>query len=272
LEEVYDAQAHPREINLFYLKENMRERIEKTDNGFIVLNTNIRFSNEEMRVELQQHPERFSPNVILRGLFQETILPNLAFIGGGGETAYWLQLKDLFQHFGVPFPVLVLRNSFLIVEEKWQEKLEKIGLTAAELFQTEDELMKSLVAKHSAQSVSLNGTFEKAEVLYEQMRVQAESIDQTLSQYVLAMKARSIKEMQALEKKMLRAEKRKYADQQRQMAAVKAVLFPNNGLQERVENFSGFYAKWGQDFMAQLLHHSPALEQEFTILTVSKPL
>jgi bacillithiol biosynthesis cysteine-adding enzyme BshC len=272
LEEVYDAQAHPREINLFYLKENMRERIEKTDNGFIVLNTNIRFSNEEMRVELQQHPERFSPNVILRGLFQETILPNLAFIGGGGETAYWLQLKDLFQHFGVPFPVLVLRNSFLIVEEKWQEKLEKIGLTAAELFKAEDDLMKALVAKHSARSVSLNGTFEKAEVLYEQMRAQAVSIDQTLSQYVLAMKARSIKEMQALEKKMLRAEKRKYADQQRQMAAVKAVLFPNNGLQERVENFSGFYAKWGQDLMAQLLHHSPALEQEFTILTVSAQL
>jgi uncharacterized protein YllA (UPF0747 family) len=132
--------------------------------------------------------------------------------------------------------------------------------------------MKSLVAKHSAQSVSLNGTFEKAEVLYEQMRAQAVSIDQTLSQYVLAMKARSIKEMQALEKKMLRAEKRKYADQQRQMAAVKAVLFPNNGLQERVENFSGFYAKWGQDLMAQLLHHSPALEQEFTILTVSAQL
>jgi bacillithiol biosynthesis cysteine-adding enzyme BshC len=272
LEAVYDAQAHPREINLFYLKENIRERIEKTDDGFVVLNTDLRFSNEEMKAELQQHPERFSPNVILRGLFQETILPNLAFIGGGGETAYWLQLKDLFQNFGVPFPVLVLRNSFLIVEEKWQEKLKKIGLTTGELFQAENDLMKSLVAKHSAQSVSLNGTLEKAEALYEQMRAQAESIDQTLSQYVLAMKARSFKEMQVLEKKMLRAEKRKYADQQRQIAAVKAVLFPNNGLQERVENFSGFYAKWGQDFMAQLLLHSPALEQEFTILTVSAPL
>ncbi|MDN8907514.1 bacillithiol biosynthesis BshC, partial [Staphylococcus aureus] len=94
-------------------------------------------------------PERFSPNVILRGLYQETILPNLAFIGGGGETAYWLQLKDLFQHFGVPFPVLVLRNSFLIVDQKWQTKLDKIELAPADLFKSDDELMKEHVAKYS---------------------------------------------------------------------------------------------------------------------------
>jgi bacillithiol biosynthesis cysteine-adding enzyme BshC len=272
LEAVYEAQAYPREINLFYLKENIRERIEKTEDGFVVLNANLRFSNDEMKAELQQHPEHFSPNVILRGLYQETILPNLAFIGGGGETAYWLQLKDLFQHFNVPFPVLVLRNSFLIVDEKRRRKLEKIGLTAAELFQKEDDLMKSLVEKYSTHPFSLSGTYEKADALYEQMRVQAEGIDQTLSEYVLAMKARSMKEMKELEKKMLRAEKRKYADQQRQIMAIKDVLFPNNGLQERVENFSGFYAKWGKDFMAQLLQHSPALQQEFTILTVSAPV
>ena len=96
LEEQYDAQAYPRDINLFYLKDNIRERIEKEENGFVVLNTDLRFSEDELRKELAQHPERFSPNVILRGLYQETILPNLAFIGGGGETAYWLQLKDLF--------------------------------------------------------------------------------------------------------------------------------------------------------------------------------
>ncbi len=272
LEAAYEAQAYPRAINLFYLKENIRERIEKNADGFAVLNTDIRFSDEEIRAELRAHPERFSPNVILRGMYQETILPNLAFIGGGGETAYWLQLKDLFDHFGVPFPVLVLRNSFLIIDQKWQEKLAKIELSAEELFQSDYELMKGLVKKYSGQSVSLNGSFEKAEALYEQIRLQAEKIDQTLSQYVLAMKARSVKELQELEKKMLRAEKRKYSDQQRQITAIKNVLFPNNGLQERVENFSGFYAKWGQNFLAELLRHSLALEQQFTILTVSAPL
>ena len=169
----------------------------------------------------------------------------------------------------MPFPVLVLRNSFLVVEQKWQGKLNKIELTPADLFKSDDELMKEMVAKYSEQSVSLNGTFEKADDLYEGIRTQAEQIDPTLSQFVIAMKARSIKELQELEKKMLRAEKRKYVDQQRQITAIKEVLFPNNGLQERVENFSGFYARWGRGFLEELLTHSPALEQEFTILTES---
>ncbi|WP_121356571.1 bacillithiol biosynthesis cysteine-adding enzyme BshC [Flavisolibacter nicotianae] len=267
LDEHYKVQAYPREINLFYLYENIRERIEKREDRFYVLNTDKSFTEDELKQELESHPERFSPNVILRGLYQETILPNLAFIGGGGETAYWLQLQDIFRHYGVPYPVLVLRNSFLIVEEKWQERLKKIGLSAADLFQSDDDLMKEIVTRQSGNSVSLNGNFEKAEALYEQLRLQAETIDQTLSQYVSAIRTRSLKELQELEKKMLRAEKRKFADQQRQIQALKETLFPRNGLQERVENFSGFYAKWGAAFIAELLRHSPALEQVFTILS-----
>ena len=264
----YNVQAHPREINLFYLHDSIRERIEKKGDDFYVLNTELRFSEDELRAELDKYPERFSPNVILRGLYQEVILPNLAFIGGGGETAYWLQLCELFSHYEVPYPVLVLRNSFLLVEQKWQEKLARIEFTPADLFSSDDDLMKQIVARNSVHAVSLNGNFEKAEELYETIREQAETIDPTLSLYVAAIKARSLKELQELEKKMLRAEKRKYTDHQRQITVLKEALFPNNGLQERVENFSGFYAKWGKSFVAGLLQHSLALEQQFTILTV----
>ena len=125
LNELYKVQANPREINLFYLKDNIRERIEEHNGKYSVLNTDIIFSADEMKTELKEHPERFSPNVILRGLFQATILPDIAFIGGGGELAYWLELKDLFNHYKVPYPVLILRNSFLVVENKWKEKIEK---------------------------------------------------------------------------------------------------------------------------------------------------
>ena len=112
LKEQYPVQANPREINLFYLRENIRERIELRDGRFIVNNTNIHFSPDEMEKELANFPERFSPNVILRGLYQETILPNIAFVGGGSEIAYWLELKPLFKHYRVPYPVLIMRNSF----------------------------------------------------------------------------------------------------------------------------------------------------------------
>ena len=104
LSEIYKVQANPREINLFYLKDNIRERIEVKSDKYEVLNTAISFSKDELLAELNDHPERFSPNVILRGLFQETILPNIVFIGGGGELAYWLQLKELFAHYKVSYP------------------------------------------------------------------------------------------------------------------------------------------------------------------------
>jgi bacillithiol synthase len=270
LSEHYTVQANPREINLFYLKDHIRERIEEKEGSYQILNTSFSFSRDEIKNELQEHLERFSPNVILRGLFQETILPNLVFIGGGGEMAYWLQLKDLFDHYKVVYPVLVLRNSFLIIEQKWKERVQKLELSAAELFKDENELMKTIVKKFSENSIALNGNFEKAQDFYEQIRMQAEAVDQTLSQYVNAIKTRSLKDLEELEKKMLRAEKRKFEDHQRQIQKIKEVLFPGDGLQERVENFSWFYAKWGRGFIEELYKNSLALEQEFSILTEGK--
>jgi bacillithiol biosynthesis cysteine-adding enzyme BshC len=262
-----NVQAHPREINLFYLKDDVRERIIRKEDSFVVHNTDISFSKQEIEEELENHPERFSPNVILRGLYQETILPNLAFIGGGGELAYWLQLKDLFEHYGIVFPVLILRNSFLVIEKKWRERIEKLGLPVADLFCPEAELMKLIVKRYSVNPVSLNGNFEKAEELFDEIKMQAGAIDPTLSAHVAAIKTRSLKILQELEKKMLRAEKRKYSDEQRQIQAIRSALFPRNGLQERVENFSSFYSKWGRSFIEELYKNSLALEQEFCVLT-----
>ena len=93
---------------------------------FVVSDTDIVFTKEELKKELDQYPERFSPNVILRGLYQEIILPDIAFIGGGGELAYWLELRDLFLHYKIPYPLLILRNSFLLVEEKYYKLVAEI--------------------------------------------------------------------------------------------------------------------------------------------------
>ncbi|MBD0276689.1 MAG: bacillithiol biosynthesis cysteine-adding enzyme BshC [Flavisolibacter sp.] len=267
LDEQYKVQANPRDINLFYLKDNIRERIEKRGDIFIVCNTSIQFSETELKNELQEHPERFSPNVILRGLYQETILPNIAFVGGGGELAYWLQLKDLFQHYAVPYPVLILRNSFLVVEKKWQEKINKLELTVSDFFETEDALMNKIVQRFATHSISLNGKLEKAEELYEQIKQQAGAVDPTLLQHVTALQTQSINNLKVLEKKMLRAEKRKFTDQQRQIQTIRNYLFPKNGLQERVENIGTFYTKWGRAFIDELYQYSLALGQRFVILT-----
>ncbi len=267
LEKLYKAQAHPRPVNLFYLDGSIRNRMERTATGFQVVDTDLHFTDVEIRNLLQSHPELFSPNVILRGLYQETVLPNVAFIGGGGETAYWLELKALFHHFKVPFPALVLRNSFLWVEAKWASLAAKTGFTIDDFFQQEQELLNRLARKNRNGELKLDQELAAAGALYQQLLQKAGAIDQTLTKHVDALKARSLKPIQELEKKMLRAEKRKYEAELRQIQAVRKALFPGNGLQERIDNFMPYYAKWGRDFIHTLYQHSFALEQQFGIFT-----
>jgi len=265
----YKTQAHPREINLFYLKDDIRERIELHSNEYSVLNTALQFPQEQMLAELQWHPDRFSPNVILRGLYQETILPNIAFIGGGGELAYWLELKELFQHYKVPYPALILRNSFLVVEKKWQDKINKLGFTIPELFSKEQVLLNKLVKRDTINKLQLDGTISGTNALYDSILQQATAIDTTLERHVQSLRQKAMYRLKELEKKMLRAEKRKFSDQHRQIQAIRKTLFPGDGLQERTDNLAYFYAKWGKTFIDQLYQHSPGLDQEFVVLNVS---
>jgi len=217
--------------------------------------------------ELEDHPERFSPNVILRGVYQEIILPNLVYVGGGGEIAYWLQLKDLFDFYNIRYPVLFLRNSFLIVEKKWKEKINRLGFEIDDFFLPEQELMNRLVARETKNEIKLNGNFTDAEKLYESLKKQAEAVDSTLGKHVDALRTRSIYRLQELEKKMLRAEKRKFTDHQRQIHTIKEHLFPKNGLQKRIDNFMYYYANWGEDFIQQLYKNSLSVEEEFVVIT-----
>ena len=263
----YKLQVNPREINLFYLKDGVRERIVRKNSEYRIHNTELKFSKDELLKELEDHPERFSPNVILRGVYQEIILPNLVYVGGGGEIAYWLQLKDLFDFYNIRYPVLFLRNSFLIVEKKWKEKINRLGFEIDDFFLPEQELMNRLVARETKNEIKLNGNFTDAEKLYESLKKQAEAVDSTLGKHVDALRTRSIYRLQELEKKMLRAEKRKFTDHQRQIHTIKEHLFPKNGLQERIDNFMYYYANWGEDFIQQLYKNSLSVEEEFVVIT-----
>lgn len=269
----YKVQANPREINLFYFKDSIRERIIKVGDTYTIQHrpagqagSSFTFNETEMRSELRNHPERFSPNVILRGLYQETVLPNIAFIGGGGETAYWLELKDLFDYYKIPFPLLILRNSFLIIEKKWKEKMEKMNIPAIEFFKSEQLLLTELVTRNKNGQLKLAKEMDAAVQLYAQVKNKAAGIDKTLQQHVEALQAKALKPLQELEKKLLRAEKRKYETEQRQIHVIKSALFPQKGLQERIENFMPYYAKWGTNFFTLLYNHSLTLEQEFVVL------
>ncbi|KIC93680.1 bacillithiol biosynthesis cysteine-adding enzyme BshC [Flavihumibacter solisilvae] len=266
----YKVQASPREINLFYLKDDIRNRIDKDGNDFVVVDTDLRFTRAELLQELELYPERFSPNVILRGLYQETILPGIAFIGGGGELAYWLELKNLFEHYKVPFPVQVLRNSFLLVEQKWEEKMNSLDLRVEDFFRSTQQLTDELVKRDSAAQVHLTNELRDTRAFYDHLRKVSGKIDKTLEVHVSALEKRMTKQLQELEKKLLRAERRKFGDQSRQIAAIRAALFPNDNLQERVENFMPYYARLGKTFFDTIYECSPVLEQKFVLLELKE--
>ncbi len=266
----YKVQAAGREVNLFYLEDSSRERIEKVNGQWSVVNRDVRFDDDHSILnELENSPERFSPNVILRPVFQEWILPNIIFIGGGGELAYWLELKKVFEAAEVPYPVLVLRNSFMIVPGDLPKKIAALELQPGDLFKPAAQLVAEIVKKNSSLQLNLAEDKQKVSGLYDHIRDVAGSVDPTLTKHVQALHVAVQKKLDQLEKKMLNAEKKKFEAQQRQVEKIKSGLFPNNALQERVDNIMPYYALYGKAFIDMLYQHSSGLKQEFCILSES---
>ena len=237
----YKTQVFARQINHFYIQDGLRERIEKTGTSYEVLNTDIKFSKEEILQELHQHPERFSPNVILRPLYQETILPNIAYVGGPAEIAYWFQLKDLFDHFRLPFPLLMPRNFGAIISNKIQRKVQKTGLEWQDYFKEWQALERQITLAESKEKVLLTSEMEEVKQLFEKVKEQAATIDTTLVAHVEAQLAKTCNRMEGIEKKFVRAKKRHHADTIRQVEEVVEAIMPHGTLQERKENFLPFY-------------------------------
>ncbi|WP_090473488.1 bacillithiol biosynthesis cysteine-adding enzyme BshC [Mucilaginibacter sp. OK268] len=260
-------QVNPREINFFYLKDQLRERIVFEQDSYQVMNTEIRFTEAELKQEIATSPERFSPNVVMRPLYQECILPNIAYIGGGAEVVYWLELKSNFDFYKVDFPILILRNSALVVRKEQAAKIERMDLNVAALFKQTDALQTEWIKKHSDHNLSLEGEWRELTAVFEKIKLRSYKIDPTLSSSAAAVQARLKHAVDNLEKKLIRAEKRNYDVRLEQLSTVKAELFPKDSLQERTENFGLMYVKWGQSFVEELIRHFEPLDFVFTILT-----
>jgi uncharacterized protein YllA (UPF0747 family) len=202
-------------------------------------------------------------------LYQETILPNIAFVGGGAELAYWLELKSMFTHFQVPYPMLILRNSFLIYSAAQEKKLQSFQLSVEDLFLSEYDLMNRYVALHSTNDVSVTHQQTQAEELFRGFKDKAGAIDPTLVQHLQAMEARLQKQITEAGKKLLRAEKRRFEVQKAQVMKLREQLFPKNKLQERYDNFLPYYAQYGPAFLETLWKHSPDLDQTFILLSLN---
>ncbi|MGB0837319.1 MAG: bacillithiol biosynthesis cysteine-adding enzyme BshC [Flavobacteriaceae bacterium] len=264
----YKIQVNPRPINLFYLSSSLRTRIEEVNDGFKLVDLNISWTKEELLAELEEFPERFSPNVVLRPLYQEVVLPNLAYIGGGGEMAYWFELKSMFDRYNVTFPILLLRNSVLIMTEKQWDKLGRLQVGLEELFLKKETLINKKVSDYSEEELSFETEKNLIKNQFENLYKLAERTDASFVGAVAAQERKQIKGLEHLEKRLLKAEKRRLYDRLTRVEALQEALFPTGGLEERIRNFSYYYERYGKELMEVIAEHMNPLAMEFLVLVL----
>lgn len=268
LKQNYSLQVNPREINLFYIEDQVRERIVAENQKYNVNNTNLSYTENEILELLDRHPEKFSPNVILRPLYQEVILPNLCYIGGGGELAYWLQLKSNFKAFNVTFPILLLRNSALLATQKQNEKKNKLELSWEDLFCNQQTLFTQKTAEFSQFNLDFSAQKEALKQQFDHLTSIATQTDKSFLGAVKAQESKQLKGLENLEKRLLKAEKRVYAEKLERILLLQNELFPNQSLQERKANFSEFYLDYSDRLIQKIMDELDPLNLNFTIITL----
>ncbi|MEQ8703668.1 MAG: bacillithiol biosynthesis cysteine-adding enzyme BshC [Phaeodactylibacter sp.] len=262
----FSEQAYPRDINFFYLGDGFRERIIQEGDQYKVLNQDISWTKGALQEEIKANPQHFSPNVVMRPIYQEFILPNLAYIGGGGEIAYWLERQQQFEAFGLNFPMLIRRNSVLFVDKGTRKRLDKLELSVEDMFGDIEALIKEYVRKHTENEISLADEKKALAGLFQQVEAKAQEVDPTLRKAAAAEGARQMNSLNQLEGKLMRAEKQRHDTAVGQMRTLKDKLFPNNGLQERYDNFMMYYLKYGRGFFDALIEQLDPLDNRFVVL------
>ena len=222
----YKPQVYSRPLNLFLLTDaGKRERLEPGAQP-----------EAELLALADSAPERFSPNVVLRPVYQEVLLPDLCYIGGGAEVAYWFQLKGVFDQLGVPYPIVLPRNSALYVSRANAGKLRKLGLGTLDIFKPLPELKKQVGAQLGQEEVSLAAQQAALAAAYQQVQDLAQRLDPTLIKAVAAEAQKATGALAGLEKRLAKASEAKHETAHSQLTALKDKLFPEGGLQERTDN------------------------------------
>ncbi len=262
----YAEQAHVREINLFHLRPGARSRIVQEGRHYRVLDGGPSFSADELMAEVRHRPDTFSPNVLLRPVYQETVLPNIAYVGGGGELAYWLQLRWLFQGLRVPMPVLLLRTSAAFITEKHLGQWQAAGLQVGDLFAPLDEVKAMAAARNASFTTDMDKEQAALDTLYKALEERAAQADPTLRGAVEGRRVKAAKGLDAIGKALVRAAKREQEVLVRRIDHMHGTLFPGGGLQERRDNILPLLATRGTGFLDELLEQLDPLDARFTLL------
>lgn len=261
----FSNQAYARDINFFYLHNGQRLRIEKIEDTYHLVDSETTFTKSELEAIIDEYPERFSPNVVMRPIYQEHIMPNLAYIGGGGELAYWMERKTQFEAFRVFFPMLIRRTSAMWLSQKNQEVLAKLGLHVDDLLKDTDLLLKEYALEQSKFDVDFTEYYSEIEQAHVKIEKITEEIDHTLVARIEAMKTNQINGLEKLRGRLIKKIKQQQEVDLNKIRKIKDYLFPNDGLQERRANFMEFYLDAGPELIDILIENCDPFNKGFQV-------
>ena len=261
----YKPQVFPREINFFYLKDEYRSRLIKNSTEYKTADDKHSWNETDLLHELEYYPERFSPNVVMRPLYQEVILPNLAYLGGPAEMAYWMQLKPVFNYYRVHFPILLPRNFALVMNKINAKKYRKTELKLQELFFPVQELITLYMKKHSQTEIILRDDKNKIKTAFSDLIDKASLVDASLRGFIGAEENKVLKVIDNIEKRLKKAEEHKHSQAIKQIESLKEKLFPGGILQERVDNLLSIYLNH-PCFMEDLFNSFDPLDFQMVVL------
>ncbi|MBK8627696.1 MAG: bacillithiol biosynthesis cysteine-adding enzyme BshC [Saprospiraceae bacterium] len=259
----FKPQAFARDINVFYIDGASRERLYFEDGLYKINNTNLSFDESQIVQILDQHPEKFSPNVVTRPLYEEWILPNLAYIGGGGELAYWLERKSQFEAFGIFFPVLIRRNSVMMIPKSVQKLMAKLQITEDDILLDEEKIITRYLERTSSENFHLDVENSKLTEIFHIIAEKAKHIDASLENFVIGEGHKVSKTLESIEGRLKRSLKQKEETNINQIRTLKGKLFPNHGLQERTDSYLQYLVSEDTDLTEALIQILDPLEKEF---------
>ncbi len=261
----FKPQVLARAINMFYIGKGYRERIIKKEEAYALADNTVQWTKTEMMTELKKNPENFSPNVVIRPLYQEFILPNVAYIGGPAEIAYWLQYKTNFDVRKVFFPALILRDCFLILPEKKLKKVTDMGLRVEDFFRNLDEIINNYIREHHGHEMNVDPFITDLNKQYDELLQQVKLIDASMDGMVNAARQKALNDLNKIGEKMKKGLKAKNEAQLNSIRNLYSSIFPQGEFQERHNNLFDQTTSTS-DFVQDIIRHSDPLDTRLKVL------
>lgn len=240
---------------LFIEENGSRRKLFFRNDRFEIDGTNTSISKNELLDTLQIAPYRFSPNVALRPITQDYILPTVAYVAGPGEISYFAQLANLYAHFAINMPVIYPRASFTIVEGKIQRVIEKNELELSDL----SEHYESLFSRISKEKAS-----DKLENLIEPSRVDVEmilknlssklsEIDPNLGNISESIRKKIDQQINSLKEKAYQTQRSHDDTMRNQIKRACMNIYPDGKPQERTFNIVQYLVLYGMGFIDEIM-------------------